>query len=265
MGDPYFEPDYQFYKDIPKPKQLGMKRGGKMDNVVEAGEIAAYYGDLMVFGASSGKFTRNYAPTGKFVREFGIKPIQPFGVNYFLPTGLTCHNGAQMYNYIQTIPKGDALGKNVQRAMASVGLPPLKGLAPGAVEDMKEIADVRGITKAFLGSLYPVCEKQTLFVGTPDGKLKNSDNKDIITDPKSVEMINNKPYQTRWVQSRKPNGEPITLTKEEFDAIPKSLKFDGTPVYPKENFTDSNIPSRGIILAVTIPLLVLTTMKILQN
>lgn len=262
MGDGYFEPDYQFYKSIPTPKQLGMKRGGKMDFVMEAGEIAAYYGDLMVFGESSGKFTRNYAPTGKMVREFGVQPIQKFGVNYFIPTGLTCHNGAEMFNYIQTIPKGDALGKNMQRALSSVGMPPLQGLAPGAVEDMKAATDIRGLTKVFFGSMYPICVKQTLLVGTPDGKIKNKDGSPLITKPDTVEMINGIPHQTRWIQSTKPNGEPLTLSKEEFDKIPKSLNFDGSSLYTKENFTAKD--STGIIYAFILPLLLLTAIKIFK-
>ena len=261
--DPYFEPEYKFDK-IPKPKELGLKRGGKMDNIMEAGEIAAYYGDLMVFGASSSKFTRNYAPTGKMVREFGVQPISIYGVNYFTPTGLTCHNGAQMYNYVQTIPKGDSMGKNMQRAIASVGMPPLKGLAPGAVEDMKAAADLRGLSQTFFGSMYPICVKQTLPVGTPEGQIKNSDGSPLITVPDKVEYIKGIPYQTRWIQSKKPNGEPLTLTKEEFDKIPKALNFDGTPLYIKEKFSNQQLSS-GIVAAMAIPLLVLTAMKLFKQ
>ncbi len=263
MSDPYFEPDYKFYGAIPKPKELGLRRGGRSDDIMGAAEIAAYYGDLMVFGQSSGKFTRNYAQNGKFVREFGVQPIKTFGVNYFLPTGLTCHNGAEMYNYVETIPKGDALGKNVTRAMASVGLPPLRGLAPGAVEDLKAAADIRGLTKAAFGSMYPVCEKQTLPVGTPEGDLKNKEGADLITSPKTVEMINGRPHQTRWVQAME-RGEPKTLTKEEFDAIPKSLKFDGTPLYPKEKFTTQQI-STSLLSAAGLALLGLLALKMSKS
>jgi hypothetical protein len=281
----FFEPDYNLYKLIPNPIDLGLKRGGKMDYVMEAGEIAAYYGDLMTFGASTGKFTRNYAANGKFVREFNRKPIQPYGVNYVVPTGIKCHNGAQMYNYVETIPRGDALGKNMMRAVASVGLPPMRGLAPGAVEDVKEVGDVRAIANAFLGSIYPVCEKKDLPVGSPDGKIRNQEGKLIITEHKTVKMINGRPHQTRWVQAKTRRGDPITLSKEEFDKIPKSLKFNGQPVESdpkpkhtsnllsvppdktswnkedlKEKFTISET-SNGIILAITIPLLVMLAMK----
>jgi hypothetical protein len=281
----FFEPDYNLYKLIPKPKEIGLKRGGRMDDVMVAGEVAAYYGDLMTFGASSGNFTKNYAPNGKFVREFGMKPIQPYGVNYLVPTGITCHNGAQMYNYVETIPKGDALGKNMMRAWESVGLPTMRGLAPGAIEDAKEAGDVRAITNAFLGSIYPVCEEKTLFVGSPDGKIRNQQGKFIITEPKTVKMINGSPHQTRWVQAKTPSGDPITLSKGTFDKIPKSLKFNGksvesdpkpkhksnllsVPAYKtswnkedlKEKFTTSQT-SNGIILAMTIPLLVMLAMK----
>jgi hypothetical protein len=281
----FFEPDYNINNQVPKPKQIGLKRGGRMDDVKVAGEIAAYYGDLMTFGASSSQFTKNYRPDGKFVREFGIKPIQTFGVNYFVPTSQTCHNGAQMYYYVETIPRGDALGKNVQRAFASVGLPPARGLVPGAIEDAKEAMDMRPINQAIFGSIYPVCEKKTLYVGTADGKIKSPEGKFLITEPKTVERINGFNFQTRWVQAKKPNGDPITLTKEEFDKIPKSLKFNGISVDSdpkpqqesnllsvppsktswnkedlKETFTSSQT-NTGILMAITIPLLVMLAMK----
>lgn len=284
----FFEPDYNLYKLIPKPNEIGLKRGGKMDYVMEAGEIAAYYGDLLTFGASSSQFTKNYRPDGKFVREFGIKPIQSFGVNYFVPTGIKCHNGAQMYHYVETIPRGDAAGKNLQRAFASVGLPPLRGLAPGAVEDMKEIGDIRAITHAALGSVYPVCEKKTLYVGTADGKIRNPQGKLVITEPNKAERIKGYTYQTNWVQAKDANGNPITLSKEDFDKIPKSLKYNGESVESdpkrvlkssllsvptdktswntedlKEKFTNDNASSTGILLAAAIPLLVLVAMKTL--
>lgn len=287
----FFEPDYNLYKMIPTPQQVGLKRGGKMDYVMEAGEIAAYYGDLLTFGTSSSQFTKNYRfPDGKFVREFGIKPIQSFGVNYFVPTGITCHNGAQMYYYVETIPRGDAGGKNLQRAIASVGLPPLRGLAPGAVEDAKEITDVRAITNAALGSVYPVCEKKTLYVGAADGKIKNPQGKLLITEPNKAERIGGFTFQTNWVQAKNAKGEPITLTKEEFDKIPKSLKFNGKSVDSdpkrvlnsdllsvptnktswnaedlKEKFTSDSNSSTGILIAAAIPLLVLIAMKLLKK
>jgi hypothetical protein len=284
----FFEPDYNLYKLIPKPNEVGLKRGGKMDYVMEAGEIAAYYGDLLTFGASSSQFTKNYRPDGKFVREFGIKPIQSFGVNYFIPAGIKCHNGAQMYHYVETIPRGDAAGKNLQRAFASVGLPPLRGLAPGAVEDMKEIGDIRAITHTALGSVYPVCEKKRLYVGTADGKIRNPQGKLVITEPNKAERINGYTYQTNWVQAKDANGNPVTLSKEEFDKIPKSLKYNGEsvesdpkPPYKsnllsvpasktswntedlKEKFTSSKTPTAAFIVATAIPLLALVAMKVL--
>jgi hypothetical protein len=282
----FFEPDYNLNKLIPSPKDLGIKTGGKMDYVMEAGEIAAYYGDLLTFGTSSSQFTRNYSPNGKFVREFGKKPIQSFGVNYFIPTGITCHNGAQMYYYVETIPKGDAGGKNLQRAIASVGLPPLRGLAPAAVEDAKEAGDMRAMTNAVFGSVYPVCEKKTLYVGTADGKIRNPQGKLVISEPSKVEYINGFAHQTNWVQAKNAKGEPMTLTKEEFDKIPKSLKYNGKSVESdpkpkhksnllsvppdktswnaedlKEKFTNHSNSRTGILLAAGIPLLVLIAMK----
>jgi hypothetical protein len=226
---------------VPTPPQVGVKRGGAMGDVWDAARGMAYYGDMIVFGQSSGQFSANNANKMKIL-----------GVNYFSPTGLTCHNGTQMYEYNELIPKGDAMGKRVQAAFATAKLPPLKGLAPGAIEDMKYVTDMRAISQTMFGSIYPVCVKQTLPVGTAEGEITQK-GKSIITNPKKVEWINGKPHQTHWIQSRKPNGDPITLSKEEFDSIPKAFNFDGTRAAAsvKEGFINQNLSlTDKIILSV---------------
>jgi hypothetical protein len=216
---------------VPKPRQVGVKRGGSMGDVWDSARGMAYYGDMIIFGKSSGKFSENNAQNMKIL-----------GINYFTPTGLTCHNGTQMYLYNELIPKGDSMGKRVQAAFASVGLPPLKGLAPGAIEDVKYVSDMRAISQTMFGSIYPVCAKQTLPVGTAQGEIEQN-GKPIVTDPKTVEWINGKPHQTRWIQAFKKNGDPVTLSKEDFDKIPKAFKFDGSPAATtvKEGFVNTNL------------------------
>lgn len=221
---------------VPTPKEIGIRRGGKLGDVFNAARGMAYYGDMIVFGRSSGKFSENNAHRMKIL-----------GVNHFMPTDLTCHNGTQMYLYNEYVPKGDALGKRVQAAVASTGLPPLKGLAPGVVEDIKNVANVRPLVNTMFGSIYPVCEKKTLPVGTAEGQIVQG-GKSIITGAKDVQWINGVPHQTRWIQATKPNGDPVTLSKEEFDKIPKAFNFDGSPAAStaaataiKEKFSDMNL------------------------
>jgi hypothetical protein len=225
------EDNYDPSDFIPVPAAVGVRRGGSMEEVFNSARGMAYYGDMIIFGRSSGKFSENNAINFKIL-----------GVNNFMPSGLTCHNGTQMYVYNQTIPKGDGMGKRVQQAFASVGLPPLKGLAPGAIEDVKYATDMRAISQTMFGSIYPVCVKQTLPVGTAQREIEQN-GKPIISDPKTVEWINGWPHQTRWIQATKPNGEPITLSKEEFDKIPKAFKFDGSPAAAtvKEGFVNTNL------------------------
>jgi hypothetical protein len=96
--------------------------------------------------------------------------------------------------------------------------------------------------KTMFGSIYPVCTKQTLPVGTAQNEIQQN-GKPLVTDPGSVEWINGKPHQTRWIQATTKKGDPITITKEEFDKIPKAFKFDGSPAAAtaKEKFTNMNI------------------------
>jgi uncharacterized membrane protein len=44
-----------------------------------------------------------------------------------------------MWDYIQGIPDGSALGEKMKQTMAKMKLPPLRGLAPGMIEDMKRL------------------------------------------------------------------------------------------------------------------------------
>ncbi len=235
-GPGAIEAAYDPSEFVLRPAQVGVKRGGSLDDVWNSARGMAYYSDMIVFGRSSGKFSANNANKMKIL-----------GVNYFIPSGLTCHNGTQMYLYNEYIPKGDAFGRRVKAAFASAGLPPLQGLAPGAIEDVKYVSDVRAIMKTMFGSIYPVCTKQTLPVGTAQNEIQQN-GKPLVTDPGSVEWINGKPHQTRWIQATTKKGDPITITKEEFDKIPKAFKFDGSPAAAtaKEKFTNMNISDTNL-------------------
>ena len=117
-----FGSSYNPADDLKASPDIGVTSGDNLSDVVNAVKGVAYYVDTIGFGQSSSSFTRDMN-------------LRPLGVNYFLPTGQTCSNGAQMSQYIQGIPKGDALGKKVQDAMQRMGLPGLRGLAPGMLED----------------------------------------------------------------------------------------------------------------------------------
>ena len=208
-----------------RPDELGIKVGDSMDDVVNAVKGVGFYVDQMGFGAPSTGLTNGM-------------PLKPLGVNYFMNTGKTCSNGATMWQYLQGIPDGSALGANVQKAMSNMGLPPLRGLAPGMLEDMNQALDPGPVMNALFGSGYPQCKQVTMPVGDSYGRIRDdTTGEPWISEPETAQWINNGYVQTRWVQDTDRAGNPINLTKANFDAAAKTYNPDGTPkkIAPFEN------------------------------
>ena len=119
--------------------------------------------------------------------------------------------------------------KSVADALASAGLPGLKGLAPGMLENARDALDPRPIFSAVSGTGYPVCQQVQCPVGDINGSIQNardSGGKPYILDP--VTYVNSMPTQTRWVQAYDSNGGQIQVTQAEFTAAAKCYNADGT-------------------------------------
>ncbi len=123
-------PDYSFSDELPAPSDLGIRRKASFNALFDSITGVNFYIDSIGFGE----------PTGLSKLRGGafIQNQRPMGLQFFMNTGLQCSNGAPMYEYISTIPKGDALGKNVQSFLTSASLPAMRGLAPGILEDVKD-------------------------------------------------------------------------------------------------------------------------------
>lgn len=204
----FMPPDYDFSANLPTPYDIGVRRDDTLGSVIQAVKGVAYYADMIGFGQSTNPLTRDM-------------PVRPLGINYFIKTGLTCTNGQPMYQYVNGIPDGTALGRSVKRALEQLGVPGLRGLAPGMIEDVKAALDPSPILTAALGNPYPVCKKVTLPVGDSEGKLRDPNpeiNTVWISDP--VQMINGIPHQTRWVQETV-NGSGKFVSRDEAEATPK--------------------------------------------
>ncbi len=215
-GPGMFGPDYDFADNLPLPGQVGVRDGGSLRDVADAVKGAAYYVDMIGFGQSSSFLTRGM-------------PVKPLGVNTFMRTGFTCSNGADMWTYVPGIPKGDALGKRVQAGLASSGLPPMKGMAPGMLEDIKDALDPVPVVNTIFGSGFPTCKLDLQPVGDQDGNLQNpSTKKYYIENPETVERINGRAYQRRWVKDK-------DTTQAQWEREPKLFCPDG---YPRANHQD---------------------------
>lgn len=207
----FIAPTYDFTANVPTPKQIGVSRGNSVGSVINAVRGVAYYGDVIGFGESANPLTR------------GMN-FYPLGINYFMNTGLTCTNGQKMAAYVEGIPNGDALGQTVKNAMAEMGLPGLRGLAPGMLEDVQDALNPKPILQAAFGKPYPVCEKVTRPVGDAIGQTTDPKTGDVWVEG-PVDRSSGRPMQTRWIQKVDRKGNPIYASREEAEATPKVEGF----------------------------------------
>jgi hypothetical protein len=126
-------------------------------------------------------------------------PLFPMGVNYFTKTGATCSNGADMWTYVAGIPTGDSMGKATRRALESAGLPGLRGLAPGIMEDAQGALNPMPIVNTVLGSGYARCKQITAPVGDHTGRLSSNEGDVWIADRGDIDRSSGGSKQTKWV------------------------------------------------------------------
>jgi len=213
----FFGPDYDFAGSLPTPKNVGVRRDNSLSSVIDATRGAAYYVDMIGFGE----------PSNSFTQALGNKP-KPLGINYFIRTGIRCSNGADMWHYVEGIPTGNAFGGRIKEALKESGLPSLRGLAPGILEDAQDALDPRPVMNAVLGSGYPKCRLVELPVGDQDGNLGIPGEDPWIKGP--VSRGYGYPTQKKWVQDIDRKGRPINITREEYDKGPKMFCPDGSPI-----------------------------------
>ena len=224
----FLGPSYSYADELKTPGQIGVRNDGSVGGIIDAVSGINYYIDTIGFGQKT-MFNRN--------------DLQPMGIRYFLNTGSVCSNGAYMYDYIDTVPKGNLLGQKVAGAIKEMGLPQMRGLAPGILEDARDALNPLPLINAAIGGGYPECVQVTLPVGDMNGKLRPDsyrDDKGRSVTPDvwikgDVKMISNRPHQTRWIQAVDGKGNKKYLTKEQWEAAPKQFYPDGKPIEGFQN------------------------------
>ena len=219
-------PKYSFADELKMPSEIGVGRGGGIGNIMRSVAGINYYVDAIGFGEAT-----------MMAKEMGMGQT-PLGLRYFVKTGRTCDNGADMYEYISTVPNGlpGRVGKEIQRTMGVE----FRGLAPGIVEDAASALNPLPMFNAVSGG-YPKCKKITMPVGDMEGNIQSrSDPKNVwITDPYR-RRGDNLPYQTRWVYD---SG----VTQEQYDAAPKTQQAGVLP--ETEGFCNVGDSNKTMILA----------------
>ncbi len=206
-----FGPDFSFGDQIALPGQVGVRSGDSFGDVLDSVKAVAFYADTIGFGEPSSSLTQGM-------------PLKPLGVNTWIRTGMTCSNGAEMWIYQQGIPTGNALGKRLADGLESAGLPRLRGLAPGILEDVQEALNPVPVMSAVFGSGYPACRFEEKPVGDQDGNIQNPATKAYyIENPETVKKQGGVALQGRWVQD-------AMLTKDQWENTPKTHCPDGFPL-----------------------------------
>lgn len=183
-------PEYNYADELKTPSELGIGRDGSFEGIMRAVSGVNYYVDAMGFGEATG-----------IARSQGMTQ-QPLGVRFFTKTGAKCSNGEDMYEYIDTVPKGlhGRVGDEIKKTMGVN----FRGLAPGIMEDSTNALDPRPYFQATIGSGYAQCKKVTLPVGDLNGNIQSPYTKDKNGQPVrwiegDYELVGGKPHQSRWV------------------------------------------------------------------
>lgn len=205
-------PNYSYADELPLPGSVGVHQGDTLESVIDSVKGVAYYADMIGYGQ----------PSNALTRSLSNKPY-PMGLNYFVRSGSKCSNGADMWVYINGIPTGEALGAKVQAAMRSAGLPDMKGLAPGILEDAEAALNPSPLIDAVFGSGYTKCKQVTLPVGDSLGRIKSSDGAEWVRaiKPGDISFSSGQPTQTRWVFDK-------SVTQEEDAKEAKTFCPDGS-------------------------------------
>jgi hypothetical protein len=180
-------PNYSYADEIQTPADFGIRRDGSFDAVQRAVAGVNYYADVVGFGSSSG-----------LAKEQGFQQ-SPLGIRFFMKTGQVCSNGANMYEYIDTIPTGMGISERTKQSLKDNGLPSLQGLAPGILEDAAMALNPVPLFSAVAGSGYAKCKKVTKPVGDVQGRVKSPRDPSNVWIKDPFKMSGGVPQQSRWV------------------------------------------------------------------
>jgi len=139
-------PDYQYWKQIKSPKQMGMSTKGSLSAIANDVDGLINYVELLVSGGGDASKTNG-----------------PMGNKFFLKTAATCKDKASgqvvdRYIYINNVPDGTipfisgAMGTNFSD---------LEGLIPGTLGNISALNPML-IFQSFMSGSQPECQEITL-------------------------------------------------------------------------------------------------------
>lgn len=222
-------PAYSYADELKTPSELGVNQDGSFDGIMRATAGINYYTDAIGFGQAT-----------MLAKSQGMNQ-QPLGIRYFIKTGMSCSNGADMYEYVNTVPSGlpGRVGEEIQKTLGVQ----MRGLAPGIVEDAVTALNPVPLFKAVIGSGYCACKKVTLPVGNMENQTRSRYDTNAVWIKEPWKPINGAPSQTRWVFDR-------YVSMDEYDATKKTEQPGVLP--PTEGFSGSSTSDKitaGVLFA----------------
>tara|TARA_R110002074_G_scaffold3523_8_gene18609 strand:- start:482 stop:1459 length:978 start_codon:yes stop_codon:yes gene_type:complete len=156
VGSSFLGPTHNYAKEIISPQEMGMSPTGSMDSMAKNVSGIIAYTDVLVSGDSKAQHNSEF----KEACDPGSgKNCSPLGNSFYLETAGKCKDEKgqlrKRYMYINNKPTGsipfisDITGKNT---------PGLRGLIPGAIENLGQINPV-SMFSAFLQGANPKCSK----------------------------------------------------------------------------------------------------------
>lgn len=199
-------PQYNYADEMMSPRELGITRDGSFDGIMRAVAGINYYSDAIGFGEAT-----------ELSKKQGLQQ-SPLGIRFFVETGAKCSNGAKMYEYVDTIPKG--MGGRVGSEVKAMGLPELRGLGPGIMQDALSALDPLPLLDTAARGGYAQCKQVSLPVGDGAGRLASRFSPDKPWIKGTTQMKGGVPHQTRWVFDK-------WISAEAYAATPKTAAAEG--------------------------------------
>jgi hypothetical protein len=168
-------PDYQYFKQIKTPTQLGVSSDGGFDNLANDIKALVAYVDVLVSGGGDASVT------GK-----------PLGNKFFLKTGAKCKvvsndstNGSivDRYSYVNNVPDGNI--PFISAGLDGVQFTDFEGLIPGTMSNAANINPLALFQSFQLGST-PDCQSVTLETIDANNNVSSATNYVATIDIKNM-------------------------------------------------------------------------------
>lgn len=221
-------PQYSYADELYSPRELGIQRDGSFDGIMRAVGGINYYADAVAFGKST-----------VFAEQQGMQQT-PLGLRFFTKTGDKCSNGADRYEYVDNIPKG--IRGRVGSEMEAMGLPNLKGLGPGILEDAASALNPIPLMDAAINGGYAKCKQVQFPVGDANGRIASryTPQTPWIKDP--VQMVGGVPHQTRWVLDE-------WISQDTYDKEKKTRNGEGFQSQSLKSLKTSQVAATVLLVA----------------